>query len=157
MCRRTAVGGAPSEKIDPLPPLTAAAGVVEWRIRVDRLSRFAPKSFVLKGCLVAVVCLAEPAEVVRIVEERLVASVLGDVDLRPDDVVDVARGRPAAADDPELAERIPAEDEWQRAPAPGCTVIEPLESRLSPCCRSIAGRSNCAVVGLMGAAIWTST
>lgn len=103
----------------------------EFSIVKTSLPRLFPDSSILHGRLPAVAGVAETSEVLGIVEGQPIAIVLRDVDLRPDDVVDVRRSVRALAHDAEPAERITGENERDCLLAPGRAIVEFLEPGLA--------------------------
>lgn len=78
------------------------------------------------------------AQIAPVVEERLISTVLLDIDLSRDDVINVSAAAIAIADDSDLAERIAAENVRPRSVAPLRRVVVPAESALSLASVSIA-------------------
>jgi hypothetical protein len=71
--------------------------------------------------------MAGAAEVLRIVEGTRIVRMVGNVDLSPDNVINVCRGCSTTTKDGELAERIATEDKGDAAPAPLGGIVEAFD------------------------------
>jgi hypothetical protein len=68
------------------------------------------------------------AKVGGVIEEPGIAAVPGDVDLGPDDVIDVGAGSVPSAKDGNPTQWVASQDEWASAIAPVAAVIRTLEA-----------------------------
>lgn len=100
----------------------------------------------LERSLVRMICVARTSKVFRIIEIRVIASVLFNIKFSTNDVIDINAARATTADDSDPAERVAGKDETSSGAAPAAAVVQRFKAAFAASSLPITSGTKLAVI-----------